>query len=945
MALTAELKIGSGYGPPGTLAFDPAGEGRHVRAWCQDGAEAGEVELIARIAHVLPQVVEALAWRHARGIAYGRLTADAVWVDPDGRVALAAQDAPRGPRVIPEDVAAFGRLARDLLAGVRSAPPESLAWIERLMDPDPGQRPSLVRGARGLLAPLGGRAPFRPRPLPRTVDLIGREGLERGIGRRLAAVSDGGFRLVVLTGPMGVGKSCLAQGAARAFEAGGGLVLRGRARPRERRAFGAVAEAVDALTMVLGRRYGGARSATEAFLAAGDGVRRRRDYFDEVVRLLRSAAQTGAGVVLLVEDLQWADDDSLALLEHLVCDGPERVAVLATLADDHGRCAASDWLDERPDADRLDVAPLDEADSRRVLERAMAAGASGRQDGEPDEPAPEDLQTALDHGGGLPALAELAGRELARGGAHRRRHTLLEGVGSDVRDLPEDARRILALVLAADDWIERSELARLMDRSLGELAPVEDALTVAGLLRRAGADGPGAALALAHETVRLAVRQGLTRDERAAAHARFAAQLRRGGGAAPERVVRHLLGAGKRASAARIARVAALSAERLGAYGLAADMYEVALGSGSEGVDALVQSRARALERSGRVHEAAQAWERLADQGDTAVHEVAGARAADALLAAGELAQAGRRLASTPRGAQAALLAARPAGLLDPRRGTSLLDHAGAASLAAGDRQTSMRAAALRAVQARLTAEGWRGRREADALRAQADALAPPLPWRLLLVGAQVLAEDRPRDSRPRLIEAAGALADAGLADGPERRIALVLAMEASRRTGDAGLLWDAAQLAREALPDAPDLELACDAALAEALALAADHEADAARARLTVARRSLPDSPPTLPGLRLAAAALLNELGAASPTTSRARLADLLRQADRRPLRLRPLHGQRGGLLAAIAARVEAAALRAGDRRASPRRLRHLLVQARRCSTWDGEFGMAPAA
>ncbi len=936
MALTAELLIGSGYGPPSALAFDDAGEGRHVRAWCLDGREAGESEVMARVAHVLPQVVEALAWRHARGQAYGRLTPDAVLVDRDGRVALARVSPTTGPRSIPDDVAAFGRLAADLLDLLDAPPPECAPRIERMVDVDPAARPSLAMAARGLLGPLGGRAPLHPRPPRPDRALIGRERLLTAVQRRLTDMSDGRFRLVVLTGPVGVGKASLAASAASDFEAGGGLVLRGRARPRDRRAFGAVAEAVDALTMALGRRYGGARSSTEAFLAAGEGARVRADFFVEVVRLLQGAGQAGPGVVIIVEDLQWADEDSLALLDHVARAAPGRVAVLATLADNHGRGAAADWLDDRTGAERIDVPVLGDDDTRKVLERA-ARHAGGRGLGI------AEIEGALQHVGGLPALAELIGRELARGGDHRRRHTLLEGVGHQVRGLADADRTVLALLLAADDWLEQTEVAQLAGLASGEAGAAVEELIAVGLVRRGGGAGPSAVVALAHETVQHSVRQGLTDDERAAGHSALAASLRGDATARPERLVRHLAGAGKADAAARIARVAALSAERLGAYGLAADMYEVALSVPAEGRIALLQARARALERSGRVADAADTWETLADLDDDAVPPEATIRAAEALLAAGELAQGARRLERPPTDPAALLLAARPAGFLDPRRPDGMLGKAADALLLAGDAPGACRAATLRAVYARMAASGRRAERRAGDLRRRADALAPPLPWRLLLDGMQVLAEDRPRDSRPRLIEAAAALADAGHPTSPERRLALVLSLEASRRTGSPRLLMEASALARAALDDAPDLELACEAALAEALALATDHQTNAARACLTTVRRGLPESPLTLAVLRLAAIALVHELGAASPAASRARLQGLLAAAKAQ--RLHPMEGLRGGLVAAIGARVEAAALRAGDPAASSRRVRKLLAVARGCSAWDGEFGMAPAA
>jgi hypothetical protein len=80
--------------------------------------------------------------------------------------------------------------------------------------------------------------------------------------------------------------------------------------------------------------------------------------------------------------------------------------------------------------------------------------------------------------------------------------------------------------------------------------------------------------------------------------------------------VRHLLGAGRDGEAATLAPRAAREAEAVAAFGLAAEMYAVALRDPGEARAELQAARATALDRAARYREAAGAWRELAGAGD-----------------------------------------------------------------------------------------------------------------------------------------------------------------------------------------------------------------------------------------------------------------------------------------------------------------------------------------
>jgi len=60
----------------------------------------------------------------------------------------------------------------------------------------------------------------------------------------------------------------------------------------------------------------------------------RGPLFSAVSTLLAQVAEQRSCVVALVDDLQWSDADSVALLSTIVEEAPARVALLATLRDD-----------------------------------------------------------------------------------------------------------------------------------------------------------------------------------------------------------------------------------------------------------------------------------------------------------------------------------------------------------------------------------------------------------------------------------------------------------------------------------------------------------------------------------------------------------------------------------------------------------------------------------
>jgi hypothetical protein len=414
--------------------------------------------------------------------------------------------------------------------------------------------------------------------------------------------------------------------------------------------FNAVDGAIDALAAVLsdwdievhlGQPLANAARAFPV-LARGGAPKRgaalapvRTAAFDGVIEAIAAVA-TYNGVLLLIDDLQWADEDALALLSRVLEVQPPGVAVIAASRDDVGEGPGQAWIRQR--AHQLElrrVGPLDENATLSIV-RATAVAAG-------KHPPPHVVRAAATECGGSPFLAELAGRALALHDAPV--PSLGAYVGSQVRAVPHVSQSLLALLFAANEWTSISSLPELLGCKRWEVENAVSELEREGLIRRARAADKNASVDLYHDLVRAAVSDSLDAPTLRRAHAALLVPLLALENVEPHRVVRHLLGAGRLREAGERAVVAAARAEETLAYGLAADMYDVALRHLGGDRLPLVRSRATNLERAGRYAECAACWSEIAlAVDDPKARGDALAREVSALYSANEAVEARRKL-------------------------------------------------------------------------------------------------------------------------------------------------------------------------------------------------------------------------------------------------------------------------------------------------------------
>lgn len=304
------------------------------------------------------------------------------------------------------------------------------------------------------------------------------------------------------------------------------------------------------------------------------------------------------GIALVLDDLQWADEATLRLLEH-VADGQARI--VGTVRDEGlepGRPLARtcERLVRRHAWQEVRVAPLP---PDAVAEMVDALGASaGVRD------------AVVTQAGGNPFFVEQLHRHLAEGGSGEVPATVRVVLGHRFAALPDPARRLLdaAAVLGREGALACAVALAGLDeeQALAAVEAVEHAHLV-----RVIEDGDADRIAFRHDVVRHAVLAELSVRRRRLLHSRAADVLERAG--APAVVLAgHLLRAGALVPVERIVAAlhrAARDALDAAAFAEAARLLEPALERAAGGARAPLLADLALAERAlGRPPAAVAHW-------------------------------------------------------------------------------------------------------------------------------------------------------------------------------------------------------------------------------------------------------------------------------------------------------------------------------------------------
>ncbi len=496
---------------------------------------------------------------------------------------------------------AFGRTRETLLDELGLDPtPELVALEAAILRHDPSLAAPPTRPAAPTAAPAGGEAgrvadaapagavavaPARdgwatdeepsasPVRLPaaatrsRNTPFVGREKEMEHLRSRWADASGRGQRhLVLLTGAAGMGKTRLAGRFASDVHRQGALVMWGRATQEALVPYEPIVEAFRTILRTVSKearlRVVEGRPALALLLPdLGEivpGVQapevaqgtERYVVFETVADILEDESAPWP-ILLVVDDLQWADTPSLQLMEHVLRhERPGRLLMVGTVRSPGDlpnpaleRMVAA--LERDGLATRLGLPALTEDEIDRLL-------AEGGWDA--DVQAREVLQATA---GNPFFVTELA--------AHARLNrsalgTLLPDTVRDMLNvrferLDDRANRVLAAAAVAGGSASLTVLAAAAQLDGDALLDAVDVTIASGLLVEEGASGR---LTFPHALVRQAVLDRLTSVRRRALHARIAEVIRSGGrteGSAAE-LAHHSLAAGALVDPADAARAA-----------------------------------------------------------------------------------------------------------------------------------------------------------------------------------------------------------------------------------------------------------------------------------------------------------------------------------------------------------------------------------------------------
>ncbi len=339
--------------------------------------------------------------------------------------------------------------------------------------------PILVTATRS-----GARRPRRP-AAPRGPELVGRAEELSLLDDEYAAAGTGEFHCVLLSGDPGVGKTRLAAELLTRREAEA-TVLRARAHPMATTvAFGLWAEALDPYLQVLGDDeiadicggflddLAGLFHRVAAVHGPGMGSEAPRPrLLAGLTRIVDEATRRGP-VVVLFDDIHWADASSWEVLRHLArqLDAAPLLVVLtarpAELAEHEVAGQVLFELEQDGLLTRLEVATLDAAGLRALAEQVTGA---------PPPAALVEWLSVRSQGNALFAIGLLRalleeGADLAVPALTKLPENLAERVTARLRRATPEHMALLELVAVVGGPVPLADLATLAGRRVDELGP------------------------------------------------------------------------------------------------------------------------------------------------------------------------------------------------------------------------------------------------------------------------------------------------------------------------------------------------------------------------------------------------------------------------------------------------------------------------------------------
>lgn len=514
-----------------------------------------------------------------------------------------------------------------------------------LLEIEPSQRPD---GEAILAVFSGGKKDKRAavRDAHVSAPFYGRRSEQTQLDEAMSASHAGAVAFALVHGASGVGKSTLVQHYVQ-MRTDDALVLRGRCYEQESVPYKAIDSAVDALcqhlltlprnelaTMLpedialLAQLFPVVNRINErvSFPAANEVVSDARRIRRRSVRAMRDLLghlRRAQPVVLVIDDLQWGDVDSIALLGEifapplpppvlLLCtyrrEYRERSACLAALFELQKANPAIRWFD-------VAVEPFSSEETQDFAQSLLGAP-SRVGDGSASETVAARIAK---ESGGNPYFAVELARYASRFSADDAQALGAESLRIDhlLRDriagLDEESRALLSAVAVHSQPLAQIDAYRAAGLGVRDPAPL-NVLRMANLVRSAGFNQEDQ-LESFHDRVRDAVLQGLSVDERRSLHASLAETLEATERGDAESLAMHNSRAGNLSKALHYHELAGDRAAAAAAFDRAAGHYRSCLElmqPDAERESALRAKLGEALVNSGRSVDAAREFEAAA---------------------------------------------------------------------------------------------------------------------------------------------------------------------------------------------------------------------------------------------------------------------------------------------------------------------------------------------
>jgi class 3 adenylate cyclase len=394
-------------------------------------------------------------------------------------------------------------------------------------------------------------SPLAPPPAPPPAPIMGRAAELRIMTAAYARAVAGQPQVMLITGGAGIGKTRLVEELTSQVRsaAGGARVRVGESAP-----MAGAALAYGPFVAALGNEAGWLLADD----GAGDRLTARHRLFVRVVELLASLAARSP-LVLVLEDLHWADESSRELLTFLAVRlRTEPVMVVGTLREEDLTDATRRWLTElehRPRVTRVRLGRMTDTEIAVLAAEAMPAGGGADQ-----------VAMVVAAADGNPLYA----RELANSGGSP--VSITDAVLARASSLTTAARAVVDQVSVADGGMAHELLAETVKVPEAELLAAVRAGIESGLMTSAG-DG----YSFRHALIRQAIYTRTLPGERRLLHRRLAEALAGQAGSDPGLLARHWHRAGCPDRAATAAVLAARQAVSVGAYPEAAKNYGLAI--------------------------------------------------------------------------------------------------------------------------------------------------------------------------------------------------------------------------------------------------------------------------------------------------------------------------------------------------------------------------------